>query len=82
MYLHYSLKTRRGCLTWKSPSTDYGRSKQLENVEYFHNFGSMMMMQQGHMKLNPELSQHKQHSTRRSRIFSPAVWISSEGRNQ
>jgi hypothetical protein len=48
--------------------------KQPENVEYFKYLGSMITNEEDEsVKLNPELSLQKQHSTRR-RLFSPANW--------
>jgi hypothetical protein len=38
------------------------------------------MMQDVHVKLNPELSWQNQHSTRR-RLFSPANWTTHYGRD-
>jgi hypothetical protein len=44
--------------------------KELEYVEYFNYFGSMIT---NDVILNPILPQQKQHSTRR-RLFSPGNW--------
>jgi hypothetical protein len=52
---------------------DNARSKSTEECEllnYFFYF--ITMIQDLHVKLNPRLPWHKQHSTRR--LFSPANW--------
>jgi len=45
--------------------------KELEYVEYFTYFGSMIT---NYVILNPVLPWEKQHSTRK-RLFSPGNWI-------
>ena len=55
-----------------SPGQVMTDDNQLENVEYFNYQGSMIINVEGaHVKVNPGMPWHKQHSTRR-RIFSPA----------
>jgi hypothetical protein len=48
------------------PSTDYGRSKHLENVEY----SMIKMIQDAHVKLKRGLSWKKQHTARRTLFYN------------
>ena len=53
------------------PSTDFERSKQLENVEYFNCFGSLTANGlRCVLKLNPGLPRQRQHSTKKTLFTS------------